>query len=246
MKKFVSWRRVSTKKQEKSGLGLEAQKDIISHFVNTEKGELIADFCEAYTGKDLNGCIELKKAIEFSKANDAILIIAKTDRFRNTIEALQIYDEMGEGKIYFCDLPHTDKFTLTIFFALAEREAMLISIRTKAALDVQKRKIEQEGGFYSKSGNWCTSLGGTTSGQAKGGKVNGEKRRKEAMNDEKNNMIAAMLEGCNTPQDIDKVVERLNARGIRTHSGLEFTRNRLTALRTKINRRAEYARVLSE
>jgi DNA invertase Pin-like site-specific DNA recombinase len=247
MKKFVSWRRVSTKKQEKSGLGLEAQKDIISHFVNTEKGELIADFCEAYTGKDLNGCIELKRAIEFSKANDAILIIAKTDRFRNTIEALQIYDEMGEGKIYFCDLPHTDKFTLTIFFALAEREAMLISIRTKAALDVQKRKIEQEGGFYSKSGNWCTSLGGTTSGQAKGGKVNGEKRRKEAMNDEKNNMIAAMLEGCNTPQDIDKVVERLNARGIRTHSGLEFTRNRLTALRTKINRRAEYAQsVLSE
>lgn len=247
MKKFVSWRRVSTKKQEKSGLGLESQKDIISHFVNAEKGELIADFCEAYTGKDLNGCIELKKAIEFSKANDAILIIAKTDRFRNTIEALQIYDEMGEGKIYFCDLPHTDKFTLTIFFALAEREAMLISIRTKAALDVQKRKIEQEGGFYSKSGNWCTSLGGTTSGQAKGGKVNGEKRRKEAMNDEKNNMIAAMLEGCNTPQDIDKVVERLNARGIRTHSGLEFTRNRLTALRTKINRRAEYAQsVLSE
>lgn len=240
MKKFVSWRRVSTKKQEKSGLGLEAQKDIISHFVNTEKGELIADFCEAYTGKDLNGCIELKKAIEFSKANDAILIIAKSDRFRNTIEALQIYNEMGEGKIYFCDLPHTDKFTLTIFFALAEREAMLISIRTKAALAVQKRKIEQEGGFYSKSGNWCTSLGGTTSGQAKGGKANGEKRRKEAMNDEKNNMIAAMLEGCNTPQDIDKVVERLNARGIRTHSGLEFTRNRLTALRTKINRRTEY------
>lgn len=240
MKKFVSWRRVSTKKQEKSGLGLEAQKDIISHFVNTEKGELIADFCEAYTGKDLNGCIELKKAIEFSKANDAILIIAKSDRFRNTIEALQIYDEMGEGKIYFCDLPHTDKFTLTIFFALAEREAMLISIRTKAALDVQKRKIEQEGGFYSKSGNWCTSLGGTTTGQTKGGKVNGEKRRKEAMNDEKNNMIAAMLEGCNTPQDIDKVVERLNARGILTKTGLPFTRNRLTALRTKINRRTEY------
>lgn len=240
MKKFVSWRRVSTKKQEKSGLGLEAQKDIISHFVNTEKGELIADFCEAYTGKDLNGCIELKKAIEFSKANDAILIIAKSDRFRNTIEALQIYNEMGEGKIYFCDLPHTDKFTLTIFFALAEREAMLISIRTKAALAVQKRKIEQEGGFYSKSGNWCTSLGGTTSGQAKGGKANGEKRRKEAMNDEKNNMIAAMLEGCNTPQDIDKVVERLNARGILTKTGLPFTRNRLTALRTKINRRTEY------
>lgn len=241
MKKFVSWRRVSTKKQEKSGLGLEAQKDIISHFVNTEKGELIADFCEAYTGKDLNGCIELKKAIEFSKANDAILIIAKSDRFRNTIEALQIYDEMGEGKIYFCDLPHTDKFTLTIFFALAEREAMLISIRTKAALAVQKRRIEQEGGFISKSGNWCTSLGGTTTGQAKGGQANGEKRRKEAADDKLNMTISVMLEDCQTPQDIDRLAAKLNAMGHTTKTGLPFTRNRLTALRTKINRRAEYA-----
>lgn len=238
MKKFVSWRRVSTKQQGKSTLGLEAQRDIISHFVRVEKGELISDFCEVYTGKDLNGCVELRKAISFAKENEAILIIAKSDRFRNTIEALQIYDEMGEGKIYFCDIPHTDKFTLTLFFALAEREAMLVSIRTKAALAVQKRKIEEEGGFYSKSGNWCTSLGGSNIGQAKGGQANGEKRRKEAMNDEKNNMIAAMLEGCNTPQDIDKVVERLNARGILTKTGLPFTRSRLTALRTKINRRA--------
>lgn len=244
MKKFVSWRRVSTKKQEKSGLGLEAQKDIISHFVNTEKGELIADFCEAYTGKELNGCVELKKAIVFSKANDAILIIAKSDRFRNTIEALQIYDEMGEGKIYFCDLPHTDKFTLTIFFALAEREAMLISIRTKAALAVQKKRIEQDGYFISKAGNKCTSLGGSTTGQAKGGKVNGEKRRKEAMESSTNRIIAELLRDCVTPQDVDRIAEKLNAMGLKTTSGLTFTRSRLTALRTKINRRAKYAQTM--
>jgi DNA invertase Pin-like site-specific DNA recombinase len=242
MKKFVSWRRVSTKQQGKSTLGLEAQRDIISHFVNVENGELIADFCEVYTGKDLNGCTELRKAIEFAKANDAILIIAKSDRFRNTIEALQIYDEMGEGKIYFCDIPHTDKFTLTLFFALAEREAMLVSIRTKAALAVQKRKIEEEGGFISKSGNWCTSLGGNVKGQSKGGKANGEKRRKEAMNDSINRTIAVMLQDCHTPQDVDKLADKLNAMGHTTKLGLPFTRNRLTALRTKINRRAEYAK----
>lgn len=242
MKKFVSWRRVSTKQQGKSTLGLEAQRDIISHFVNVENGELIADFCEVYTGKDLNGCTELRKAIEFAKANDAILIIAKSDRFRNTIEALQIYDEMGEGKIYFCDIPHTDKFTLTLFFALAEREAMLVSIRTKAALAVQKRKIEEEGGFISKSGNWCTSLGGNVNGQSKGGKANGEKRRKEAMNDSINRTIAVMLQDCHTPQDVDKLADKLNAMGHTTKLGLPFTRNRLTALRTKINRRAEYAK----
>ena len=99
-------------KQNSSGLGLLAQTEIIEHFVKAEKGELIADYHEVYTGKELSGCTELRKAMEQCKNEGATLIIAKTDRFRNTIEALQIYDEM-EGNIYFCDLPHTDKFTLT-------------------------------------------------------------------------------------------------------------------------------------
>ena len=141
-KKFISWRRVSTKKQGRSGLGLAAQADIIDYFVKVEGGELIADYEEVYTGKDLEGCKELRRAMEHCKRDDAVLIIAKTDRFRNTAEALQIYDDM-HGDIYFCDLPHTDKFTLTLFFALAEREALQVSIRTKAALKASRLKIEQ-------------------------------------------------------------------------------------------------------
>lgn len=139
-KKFVSWRRVSTKKQGASGLGLQAQLDIIKYFVQHDGGELISDYSEVYTGKELSGCVELRKAIEHCKRENAILIIAKTDRFRNTIEALQVYEEMGDGNIMFCDLPHTDKFTLTLFFALAEREALIVSIRTKQALAVKKAK----------------------------------------------------------------------------------------------------------
>ena len=137
MKKFISWRRVSTKKQGSSGLGLQAQKDIIDHFVKQEGGELLEDYCEVYTGKDLNGCTELRKAMAACKEHNAILIIAKTDRFRNCREALDIYEQMN-GKIFFCDLPSSDKFTLTLFFALAEREALLVSIRTKQALAVKK------------------------------------------------------------------------------------------------------------
>ena len=136
--KYVSWRRVSTFKQNRTGLGLEAQKEIIKYFVSREGGELIADYEECYTGKDLNGCKELQKAIAHAKSSDAALVIAKTDRFRNTIEALQVYEEMGDGNIMFCDLPHTDKFTLTLFFALAEREALIVGIRTKQALAVKK------------------------------------------------------------------------------------------------------------
>ena len=138
-KKFIGWRRVSTAKQRGSHLGLEAQKSIIDFFVEREKGELIADYEECHSGTDLAGCTELKKAKAHCKRTGATLIIAKTDRCRDTIEALQLYEEMN-GHIYFCDLPHTDKFTLTLFFSLAEREAMIVSLRTTQALAALKAR----------------------------------------------------------------------------------------------------------
>lgn len=139
-KKYISWRRVSTFKQGRSGLGLSAQQEIIRYFVEREHGVLIADYEECYTGKELKGCVKLKEAMAHAKRENATLVIAKTDRFRNTMEALQIYEEMGDGNIMFCDLPHTDKFTLTLFWALAEREALIVSIRTKQALAVKKKQ----------------------------------------------------------------------------------------------------------
>ena len=149
-RKYISWRRVSTFKQSKSGLGLEAQKEIIRYFVEREGGDLIADYSECYTGTELSGCVELRKAMKRCKKEGAILVIAKSDRFRNTIEALQVYEEMGDGNIMFCDLPHTDKFTLTLFFALAEREALIVSIRTKQALCAKKARGEKTGGACEK------------------------------------------------------------------------------------------------
>lgn len=137
-KQFISWRRVSTFRQSKSGLGLEAQKEIIRYFVERDNGELVADYSECYTGKELSGCKELRKAMQHAKSIGAVLVIAKSDRFRNCQEALAILDEMGEGHIEFCDLPHSDRFTLTLFWALAEREALITSIRTKQALAVKK------------------------------------------------------------------------------------------------------------
>lgn len=137
-KQFISWRRVSTFRQSKSGLGLEAQKEIIRYFIERDKGDWVADYEECYTGTELSGCTELKKAMAHAKKIGAVLIIAKTDRFRNTAEALRIYEEMGDGNIMFCDLPSSDKFSLTLFFALAEREALIVSIRTKQALAVKK------------------------------------------------------------------------------------------------------------
>ena len=215
MKKFISWRRVSTKKQGASQLGLLAQTEIIEHFVKAEKGELIADYHEVYTGKELSGCTELRKAMEQCKNEGATLIIAKTDRFRNTIEALQIYDEM-EGNIYFCDLPHTDKFTLTLFFALAEREALIVSIRTKAALAAKKVQ-----GY--KLGN------GKGVDLSKANEASAQARRDKAKNDPNNKIIWGVvgLNGTPTSDDLQSMTIQLNQMGVKSASGMEFTPERL-------------------
>lgn len=148
-RKFVSWRRCSTQKQGRSGLGLEAQEAIIRYFVTEAKGELIGDFYETYTGKDLHGCCELQKAMTFAKQNNATLVIAKSDRFRNLSQALEVYSAMN-GDIYFCDVPvcedkATYKFMLSLSWSLAEREAAITSLRTKQALAAKRQRGETLG-----------------------------------------------------------------------------------------------------
>lgn len=148
-RKFVSWRRCSTQKQGRSGLGLEAQMSIINYFVNEANGELIADFHEIYTGKNLHGCVELQKAMEFAKKNNATLVIAKSDRFRNLEQALEVYRLM-DGSIYFCDVPMAEdkatyKFMLSLGWSLAEREAAITSLRTKQALQAKRDRGESIG-----------------------------------------------------------------------------------------------------
>ena len=148
-RRFVSWRRVSTQKQGKSGLGLEAQQSIIRYFVSEANGELIADYHETYTGKNLHGCVELQKAMECAKKNDATLVIAKSDRFRNLEQALEVYRQM-DGCIYFCDIPMAEdkatyKFMLSLSWSLAEREAAIVSMRTRLALQAKRDRGESVG-----------------------------------------------------------------------------------------------------
>ena len=122
---------------------------IINYFVNEAQGELIADFHEVYTGKNLHGCVELQKAMECAKKNGATLIIAKTDRFRNLEQALEVYRQM-DGLIYFCDVPMAEdvatyKFMLSLSWSLAEREAAITSIRTRQALQAKRERGEAIG-----------------------------------------------------------------------------------------------------
>lgn len=148
-KKYVSWRRCSTQKQGRSGLGLEAQAAIIKYYVSEAGGELIADFYEVYTGKNLHGCTELQRAMELAKKSHATLVIAKSDRFRNLEQALEVYRLM-DGALYFCDVPMAEdkatyKFMLSLSWSLAEREAAITSLRTRQALQAKRARGESIG-----------------------------------------------------------------------------------------------------
>lgn len=137
--KYVAYVRVSSEKQGRSGLGLQAQKDIIMHNVGGEN--IVGWYEEVHTGKNLNFLPQLILAKERAKKESLILVLAKTDRLRNTQQALDLVDELTPGGVFFCNVGrNADKFMLTLFFAFAEKERLEISIRTKAALAVLKSK----------------------------------------------------------------------------------------------------------
>lgn len=154
---YVLYRRVSTEGQGNSGLGLEAQEAIA--LANMQR-DYVQMFTDVYSGTKLKECKALWEAIDLCKKNDYLLVVPSYDRFRNVQEALEVVDCIGERNILFCDLPSSDRFVLTIMFAVAEKQAAMIKLKTQLALDERKKQIERDGGFFSKSGNWCTHLGG--------------------------------------------------------------------------------------
>ena len=134
----VAYYRVSTKKQGDSGLGLDAQKAIVCHFVDCD--DLVAEYTEIASAKNIDGRPLLQEAIALCIAGDHTLVVAKIDRLsRKTEDALDIYSRLNE-RLISCDIPNLDKFTLTLFMAIADRERELISIRTKAALKAAKER----------------------------------------------------------------------------------------------------------
>ncbi|MBD5224219.1 MAG: recombinase family protein [Bacteroidales bacterium] len=134
---YVLWRRVSTKQQGDSGLGLDAQLSIAEYFMQSEPVKV---FTDVYSGTKLAECPNLNRAMKYCKEHDYLLVIAKTDRFRNVKQALDVLDEMGDGNLKFCDLPTTDRTVLTIVFAVWERQATMGQINTKRGLAEAKKR----------------------------------------------------------------------------------------------------------
>src|SRR6188474_2888032 len=140
--KFVSYYRVSTDKQGKSGLGLEAQKAAVADRLNGGRWQIVREFVEVESGKRAFRP-ELDAALAACKKHKAKLIVAKLDRLsRNVSFLLKLIDAGVE--VLFGDLPELNgamgKFVLITMANVAELEAGLISERTKAALKAAKAR----------------------------------------------------------------------------------------------------------
>ena len=143
--RFVSYLRVSTDSQGRSGLGLDAQRQAVAAHIAAAGGQLVAEFQEIESGKRADRP-ELTAALAACRTRRAVLVIAKLDRLaRNARFLLSVVEGCGEAGVVFCDLPTVPagpvgKFLVTQMAAVAELEAGLISQRTRAALAIAKAR----------------------------------------------------------------------------------------------------------
>lgn len=140
--KAVSYLRVSTKMQGRSGLGLEAQREAVARYLDSAGATLLEEFEEVETGKGsdaLDKRPKLKAAIALAKKRKAVLVIAKLDRLARNVHFISGLMETGV-EFRCCDAP-TDNPTMLHFHAvMAEAEGKRISERIKVALAAKKAR----------------------------------------------------------------------------------------------------------
>jgi DNA invertase Pin-like site-specific DNA recombinase len=145
---FLAYYRVSTGKQGKSGLGIEAQRQAVANYLNGGNWRIVGEFVEVESGRRSDRP-ELDKALAAARVRQLPLVVAKVDRLTRSVAFLSRLLEAGVD-VRFADLPAiegaTGKFLLQQMAAVAELEAGMISARTKAALAAAKKRGKKLGG----------------------------------------------------------------------------------------------------
>jgi DNA invertase Pin-like site-specific DNA recombinase len=148
MKPLISYIRVSTAQQGKSGLGIEAQREALARFAAAEGFEIAGEYVEVETGKGsdaLDRRPQLFAALNKARSLRCAIVVAKLDRLSRDVAFISglmaqrvafIVAELGAD---------ADPFMLHLFAALAEKERAMISQRTKAALGAAKARGQKLG-----------------------------------------------------------------------------------------------------
>jgi DNA invertase Pin-like site-specific DNA recombinase len=228
---MVAYLRVSTDKQGRSGLGIEAQAASVADHVRRAGCQLVATYTEVETGtKDcLENRPELRKAIANAKRCRGILVVAKLDRLSRSVAVTSALHQSGVE--FICvDNPSANRLTVQILAAVAEAEARATSERTKAALKAYKAR----GGLLGASMPQCRNL--TQEARRKGAKAAGEAHHR--------NFIQAYADVADQINDLRRtgsslrsICAVLNATGQSSRRGKTWTPTQVTrVLRSFENR----------
>src|SRR6202048_1621527 len=140
---IITYIRVSSSQQGRSGLGIEAQRETLRHFAHTEGFEVVREFVEVETGKGADAMDrrpQLKAALAAARKQRCHVAVAKLDRLSRDVHFIS---GLMAHKVPFlvAELgPDVDPFVLHLFAALAEKERALISTRTRQALAAAKAR----------------------------------------------------------------------------------------------------------
>ncbi len=202
---FIAYYRVSTDRQGKSGLGLEAQEKAVTDYLNGGDWQLIESFAEVESGKRKDRP-QLQAALAACKKQKATLVIARMDRLARNLAFIANLMESGVTFIA-ADMPEADRSFLQIAAVFAEWEGRKISERTKAALAAAKRR--------------GTVLGNPTN-------LNEARRQSQAVRSKQADQHAAnilpiinQIKGTGATS-LRQIATSLNLRGVKTPRGGEW------------------------
>ncbi|WP_188063199.1 recombinase family protein [Sphingobium sp. KCTC 72723] len=206
---IVAYYRVSTDKQNRSGLGLEAQRAAVEGYALGGGHRIVAEYVEVESGKRADRP-QLAAALAACRLHRATLCIAKLDRLSRDV--LTIATLMNGGVDFVAvDMPHANRLTIHLLAAIAEHEREMISQRTKAALAAAKAR----GVRLGNPNGAAALLTGCREAAAKGGAASRQRADQRAA------QILPLLRqleatGCNS---IRAMATALNVQGVPAPNG---------------------------
>ena len=208
-------------KQQISGLGVEAQREIIHNHVKNKP--ILAEYIETESGKKSNRP-QLLAALAMCRKTNSILIVAKLDRLsRNVAFTSKLLE--SDVEIVFCDFPEANKLVLHIISSIAEYEAGLISQRTKQSLKAKKAR----GYRLGKSENLLNKLDQAV-------KNSNRTNHQKALDNPNNKRAIALLKNLvKEDRSLSEMARILNSEGFVTSKGCQFRASQVSILLKRYN-----------
>jgi len=212
----INYYRVSTAKQGRSGLGLDAQRAAIETFCSTRGCKPLGEYVEIESGKR-DDRPELAKALHHAKVTGATLVIAKLDRLSRNLAFLAKLQDAGT-KFLAADMPEANETTVQIMAVIAQAERKAISKRTKDALAAAKARGQRLG----------NPIGAKAFGeyQGNGAAVDAIKAKAKAFAIDVMPIIQAIRSEGHT--SLRAIATQLNERGIMTARGGKWAAQAVT------------------